>query len=373
MAAQTTGACGMTSSSTLFRYLGRNFIINFSALMFILMGVVFVFEVVELLRRSSSYEGITFHLVLGMAALKLLHSGEILLPFGVLFGAIYTCWKMNKTHELVVIRAAGLSVWQFLSPLMLAAFLIGIAAAGAINPVSSILLSKYQQMENMHFHKNDSLVTVSTTGIWLRQPYEGGYALLHGESLNQAEWRMTDVIVYFFDDTNTFQRRIDSPEVYLKDGYWDIRDALVSDRSGSRHEDVFKIITELTSRKIEESFADPDSISFWKIPSYVGVMEEAGFPSVRLRVHFQSLLAQPLLFVAMILLAATFSLRPPRLGGTGIMIALGVGAGFFVFFMESMLGAFGISQKIPAVLAAWTPAMVCLLLGLAALLHLEDG
>ena len=75
----------------------------------------------------------------------------------------------------------------------------------------------------------------------------------------------------------------------------------------------------------------------------------------------------------MVLLAATFSLRPARFGGTGALIALGVGAGFFVFFMENMLGAFGASQKIPAFLAAWTPAVVSLLLGLTALLHLEDG
>jgi len=359
--------------STLFRYLGRNFLANFLVLMLILLGVVFVFELVELLRRAANQEGVGMRLVLEMAALKMPYTAEIVLPFGVLFGAIYTCWKLNRTQELVVIRSAGLSVWQFLSPLVLAALFVGVAATAFLNPLSSVMLSKYQQLEMLNFRKNDSLVTVSATGIWLRQPVSDGYALIHAATLDQKEWKMMNVTVLFFDPTDKFLRRLDSEEAYLKDGYWDIRAPLLNDRGGSRQEEAERIPTELTSGKIEESFADPDTISFWNIPEYIRIMTETGFPAIRLSIHFQSLLAQPVLFAAMVLLAATFSLRPPRFGGTGVMIALGVAAGFFIFFMESMLDAFGVSQKIPAYLAAWTPATVSLLLGMTALLHREDG
>src|SRR5690606_16642374 len=138
-------------------------------------------------------------------------------------------------------------------------------------------------------------------------------------------------------------------------------------------EPTLRLPTELTARKIEESFADPETISFWHIPEYLRIMTETGFPGTRLAIHFQALLAQPFLLAAMILLAATFSLRPQRFGGTGAMITLGVSVGFFIFFMESILQAFGISQKIPVSLAAWTPAIVSLLLGTTALLHTEDG
>jgi lipopolysaccharide export system permease protein len=102
-------------------------------------------------------------------------------------------------------------------------------------------------------------------------------------------------------------------------------------------------------------------------------MEDTGFPATRLYIHFQSLLAQPFLLAAMVLLAATFSLRPPRFGGVATMIALGIAVGFLVFFVQSMLQAFGVSQKVPVGLAAWSPSIVSLLLGVTALLHMEDG
>lgn len=363
----------MTGATTLFRYIMRHFLMNFAALLAVLLGLVFIFDVIELMRRAASARDVPLEAVLAMAALKLPEVGQRIIPFGVLFGAIYTCWKLNKTSELVVIRAAGISAWQFLSPMIFGAFLIGITATAAVNPAGSVLLSKFEQMETSYFNTSTNLVTVSKTGIWLRQPAENGYTLFHANSFDQQNWRMADVIVFFFDRDDTFQKRVDSPQVYLRDGYWELTDALVNDTEGVTRQDTFQLPTELTSRQIEESFANPETISFWAIPEYLRIMTEAGFSGTRLSIHFQALLAQPFLLAAMILLAATFSLRPQRFGGTGVMIGLGVGVGFFIFFMESILQAFGISQKIPVYLAAWTPAIVSLLLGTTALLHMEDG
>lgn len=365
----------ISPSNTLFRYVCKNYLLNFMVLLLILLGIVYIFDTIELLRRAAriTVDPVPFPLILSMAALKLPEVGQTMLPFAVLFSAIYTCWKFNKTSEIVVMRASGLSVWQILMPMMAAALAIGVIETAVINPVSSIFLSRYGQMETQHFQKDSNLVTVSRTGIWLRQPTETGYALIHSEGFDQKEWQLTKVTVFFFDDKDKFQRRIDSPVAFLRDGHWDFMSAVMNERNSVWKRDVERLQTDLTAYKIEESFAPPETISFWQIPEYIKIMEETGFPATRLHIHFQSLLAEPFLFAAMILLAATFSLRPTRFGGTGTMITLGVLAGFFIFFMESMLQAFGISQKIPVYLAAWTPAIVSLLLGTTALLHLEDG
>ena len=47
--------------------------------------------------------------------------------------------------------------------------------------------------------------------------------------------------------------------------------------------------------------------------------------------------------------------------------------GFVLYFFSDVVLALGLSDSIPVVLAAWTPSGVTLLLGLAMLLHLEDG
>lgn len=363
----------MMTSATLFRYISRTFLMNILMIMGVLLGIIFILDTIDLMRRAAHAQGVGFDIILSMGGLHMTYTILRLLPFGVLFGAIYSCWKLNRTQELVVIRSAGLSAWQFLTPMLAAALLVGVAAITVVNPISALMASKYKQMEIIHLNAADDLLTVSRTGIWLRQPTDGGYALLHADSFDQSDWRFNNVIAFFFKSGDSFQKRIDSPVTYLRDGNWEIRDALINEGTDAARKDVVLLPTSLTTYKIAESFADPEAVSFWKMPDYINIMEETGLPTASLEIHFQSLLALPFLLAAMVLLAATFSLRPPRFGGVAGMIALGVAAGFFIFFLQSMLAAFGTSLKIPVMLAAWAPVAICLLFGATALLHLEDG
>jgi lipopolysaccharide export system permease protein len=131
--------------------------------------------------------------------------------------------------------------------------------------------------------------------------------------------------------------------------------------------------TNLTPKKIEESFASPDTMSFWQLPSFIELLEASGFSAQRHRLYFDSLLARPFLLCAMVLVAAIFSLRMQRRGGTTLMIVGGVFAGFMLYFISEMVFTLGLSATIPVALAAWTPAGISTLLGTTFLLHLEDG
>ena len=114
-------------------------------------------------------------------------------------------------------------------------------------------------------------------------------------------------------------------------------------------------------------------MSFWRLPSYIKTLERTGFDATRLKVHYQNLLSQPLMFAAMILLAATVSMRPPRSRGTFPIIMAGVFMGFIIFFLSNFLQTLGTTQQIPPILAAWSPALISFLLGLSVVMTTEDG
>jgi lipopolysaccharide export system permease protein len=56
-----------------------------------------------------------------------------------------------------------------------------------------------------------------------------------------------------------------------------------------------------------------------------------------------------------------------------MMVTGGILTGFFVFITTDIVLTLGVSETIPVMMAAWTTAAVTLLLGISALLHLEDG
>ncbi len=364
----------MFITSILSRYICKQFLMNFLMLTCLLLGIIYLFDTVELMRRAAKYDNTNLFLVIKMSLLKLPEVGQLLIPFSVLFSGIYSFWSLTRTNELVVYRVSGLSAWQFLLPIFAMAMLIGVVVTTIVNPISAVLITKYEQLETEYLNKKNSLITISKTGIWLRQSEPLGHSLLYSASFDPKEWALNDVIVFYFDKEGDLTSRIDARNAQLNDGFWLLNDAYIY-KGDPESESViqYKVYTDLTSKDIEDSFASPETLPFWKMPSFIKTLEETGFPATRLKIHYQSLLAKPLFFGSMILLAAAVSLRPPRKGGTATMVGIGVFIGFFIFFMENILTAFGISNKIPIYLAAWSPACISLLLGTAVILYLEDG
>ena len=101
--------------------------------------------------------------------------------------------------------------------------------------------------------------------------------------------------------------------------------------------------------------------------------QEAGLDARGYRLQFQKLLARPLLLVAMVLVAASFSLRFFRFGGVAKTLAGGVAAGFVLYIATEISSDLGGSGAISPLLAAWSPAVVGSMLGTLSLLHSEDG
>ena len=130
---------------------------------------------------------------------------------------------------------------------------------------------------------------------------------------------------------------------------------------------------DLTPEKIQESFASPETLSFWDLPDFIRTLESTGFSALSHRIYFLTLLAQPLLLASMVLFAAAFSLRQTRRGGTAIMVMAGILTGFLLFILNDIVIALGLTEALPAAMAAWSPACVALLIGTGTLLHLEDG
>ncbi len=370
----------MSFCSTLNGYLSRHYFGNLLAMMAILLGIIYLFDTVELLRRAGKRDDVPFALVLQMGLFKLPEVGQLLFPFAVLFSALFTFWQLNRRQELVAVRAAGFSIWQFLAPLLGVAVTVGVINITLLNPLGAMLLSQFERFEETYLSDRKNHIALLKEGLWLRQVQDegqGAHVILHADKMDLAQGEFYDVIALFFDAGDAFMRRIDADQVRLDEtaGVWVFEQA-VSNRAGDRAPEILPLValpTALTADELKESFSSPETLSFWALPGFIRTLETTGFDPVSLRIHFQTLLVQPLFFAAMILLAAAVSLRPPRQQGTILLAAAGVAAGFMIFFLSSFLQALGASHQIPVFLAAWSPALITLMLGVTAMLSLEDG
>lgn len=361
-------------SGTLTGYMARQFLLWFLALFGLLVAVIILANIVDMLGRLANKEQSTLGLVVQLALLRVPQISQDVLPFAILGAGMGLFWRLTRTHELVVTRAAGVSIWQFLLPPLAVSIVIGILAFSVLNPLAAILTKRYLQMEALVLKQQASIITVSRTGLWLRQVEGDQVYVIQAEKVAGAGDELERVMVLRFNQADRFLGRWDAERAVLVPGYWRLEGVWASEpgQAPSRLETV-QIATEMTPQRLNDNFAPPETVSFWQIPSYAEVLESAGFSAERLRLQFHRQLAQPLLFAAMVVIAATFAMRPPRRGGVTVIIGLGIVVGFILYFLSNFVFALGLSGKLPLILAAWTPTCISLMLGVAMLLHLEDG
>jgi lipopolysaccharide export system permease protein len=374
----------MYLAATLAAYISRQFMLAVLAMLAALAGLVSLFDFIELLRRSATKPDATFGMVTEIAALRLPWSAIEILPFAILLGGILAFWRLTRSSELIVARASGVSAWQFLAAPVACALALGAFATTVLSPVSSTMLARADALDNTYLRTGGGPLALNGGQLWLRQSDRAfdptgkasGVAILHalGVTLHGSDLSATDVSIFRIDVADHLRQRIEARKAHLVRGAWLLDDArsMTADHLPDPASQM-RLPTDLTVGRVEESFAAPDTLSFWSLPGFIALLDHAGFSSIRHRLHFQSLLALPLLCATMGLVAAGFSMRPARRGGVAQMIGSGVGAGFALFMISKVAEEFGNSGALPVVLAAWAPAAAGLMLAVALLLHLEDG
>lgn len=361
-------------SWTLSRYLGRQFLMTVAITFGVFLCLIYMIDLVELTRRAASQKDVAFSALASMAILKLPTIGSDTLPFAILFGGMASFLRVTRNNELVIARAAGVSVWQFMMPAVLVAFGIGVFIVTIYNPVAAAMSARYAQLEARYLRGQTSLLAVSSNGLWLRQADPEGLSVIHAQRVSEFGLRLEDVTIFLYDTEDAFTGRIDAKKANLEDGHWALSNAWFSRPDDQpRFFETFRQPTTLTVTKVQESFADEDTISFWDLPHFIEMAETAGFSAKRYRLHFYDILATPILLCTMVLVGGVFSLRTSRLGGLLQLVVGGVLSGFLLYFLSDLSLALGKSGVLPPFLAAWAPAIVAMLLGLAVLFHLEDG
>ncbi len=359
---------------TLVRYFGLRFL---SAVMLVFAGIfvlVALLDYIELMRRSSDIPNVSAILVAKTSFYRVPQVTERVMPFCVLIGAMSCYLNLSRRLELVIARAAGMSAWQFISPAVLVAFLLGIVATTIYNPIAAVLEEQSKRYEAELFGRNAPQLATSGGPNWVSQRTAEGQAIINAKSSRDQGISLSGVTVFTYDSANRFKQRIEARAAVLEPGVWRLLDARIYELGALPvDQDDFPLKTSLTPEQVRESFATPETVPFWELPLYINIAEHAGLAAAGYRLQFQKLLARPFLLAAMVFLAAAVSLRFFRFGGVQKMVLSGVAAGFLLYVLSKVTEDMSKAELMHPVASAWLPVLIGGLTGFVALLYQEDG
>ena len=361
-------------TNTLGRYFAGRFVVaalGVFAAIFVLLVLV---DYIEMVRKTSGLAEVSAIAVAETSLFRVPQLLEKMMPFCILIGAMTCYLALSRRLELVVARAAGVSAWQFIAPALASAIVLGVLATAAYNPMSANLRELSKRMEAELFGNAPGGGVQDAAGFWINQINSDGQAIINAARSEQQGARLTGLTVFRFDNNDQFKERIEAQQATLEEGQWLFRSVRrYTLNSPPVDQDTFTLATSLTAAQVRNSFSTPETVSFWQLPGYIRSSESSGFATAGYRLQYHKLIAQPFLLAAMVMLAASVSLRFFRMGGVQKMVLSGVGAGFLLYVLSKVTEDLSKAELMHPIASAWLPVCVGGLTGFLALLYLEDG
>jgi len=366
----------MMIGKTLYRYIAWHSVKAIAITFLVIIGIIMLIDFVESSRNLDSDVQLSAFSLLYLTLLKSPILIEQTLPFVVLFGIMGTLYGMNRRSELIVIRAAGLSAWKFLRPAIGVTMCLGLLWSGLINPLASKMSDTHDKLVETWIGTSQD---TANQQIWLRDGNPTQQTVIFAKDINLLDKQLIAPTFYIMDveadQTTKFQRRFDAQSAILtSQGFWQLSDAIENaPRKAPISHETLSLPTGIDLETLRKQASQISNPSFWNIPKEISANEAAGYSSRELRLKFHKLLALPITLISMTLIAAAVSMHLAREGGTIRLLITGATLGFFVYFADNIISAFGSSAAIPAILAAWAIPLFTLFFGMSYLTRIEDG
>ncbi|MEL6872079.1 MAG: LPS export ABC transporter permease LptG [Pseudomonadota bacterium] len=365
----------MLGRTSLQRYLAWRFLVTTLGAFSVCALIVFMVDFIEMLRQSGKTDrDIGLDKVFELTLLRLPAYTELMIMFAVLVGSIGALLQLNRKNELAVMRAGGMSVWQFLSPLALVAVLLGVFAVFVYNPMAAALRAEAEQRFATYYGRESNFLKQAGSTSWLRQDGPDGSSVMHGAAVTDGGQTLTTVTAFRFGRDGAFVERISGAEARLRPGYWEISKAYIS-RPGHPPQafEIYHLSTSLSPERVRSALGSLISQSITELPDLIALARSSGLPASVYEVQFHLLLSRPVLLLVLVLLGATVSLRSFRSGGIQNMVTLGLGGGVGFFLAAEISRQIGMAGLVSPWVAVWVPVLAGWMIAMSVLLHQEDG
>lgn len=357
---------------TIGRYLAKAYFLRF---LILFLGITVILQLLDALNASEDIlaaEGADINSMIRYIELRLPQLMSEFIPFTALLAALLTYATLNQHSEVVVMKAAALSPFQIIAPLVMVSTLIAL-----VHFIFNESVMVKSSAELKHWQDNDYAVDapprpISSTRTWVLD----GANLVEVQSVarNGRILVVDDVTQYERDKDSRLQAVLKADFAVYRDDRWTLFAARRFDLETQKVTNVSKLIwqTEIPPERFMALAVTPDSVSFGELFSAMVRLEDEGYPVRSLAASLHHKVASPMATIIMPLLAAFAAFGVVRGGQLFVRAAAAMGLGFAFFVVDNLMLAMGQFGRVPPSVAAWSPLALFLVLGLLVVVYTEE-
>jgi len=349
------------------RYIARNFLSGAAIVLFVLLALFSFLTLSEQLANVgkgafTSFDALT---VVGYSLPKLMLD---LLPVTALLGVLLGLGTLANSRELIIMRAAGLSVrriaWGVIEVIL---GIIGIVLLLQFFVVPDLELSAARVRS-----KTTPLTTISSNNdeFWTRS---GNRFIRIGQATRHGALR--DVEIFDLGKGEQLRKLIQASSVdVLDDGEWLLKDVSMTDLTSAEiREKHFKNRmwhSFLSAQQTAALIVPVEAMAPSALYRYIRLLDQNNLDTHRYRVILWQQLSIPVGLVAMTLLGFPFLVGSVRHASAGQRAAVGGSIGILFYLSEQLMGHLAILFDLNPALAALAPDLMLLTVALLSLRRL---
>ena len=355
---------------TLAWYVAKMFVIRSAAILALL---VLVLMTLDLLGESGKILGVAGNgdaEIWRYVGLRLPQIVARFIPFSTLLGTLLTLATLNQNSEVTSMKSAGMSAHQILAPLVLASLVLALVSFVFNERVltrANASLAAWQKVEYAAIPLDSGV----RTNVWARS----GDTLIGVDIVhtNARPLRLEGVTI-FEREAGAIRRIIEAPRVVRDGRNWRLEGASGFDvlNDSALPPPTGAVMQDFAPDRFTLATVRGDELGFMPLRAAIAELRTAGRSTVALEAALWHKISGPLSSMLMPLLGAVAAFGLARSGQLFVRAVIGMGLGFAYFVVDNFGLAMGNLGAYPALLAAWGPFVLFLLIGETVLVRTEE-
>ena len=351
------------------KYLAKEFfkiVINTSLTFFCLGFVLNLFEEINFFKDLEV--GLNIPIILSFLFVpSLLYN---MFPFVILISGIWFFLKIKKTDEIIALKVSGISNFSIIIIPSIVSIILGILIITAFNPITSVLVKKYEIIKGSYEKDQEYLAAITVNGIWIKEKNINKNNIIRSANLNNEN--LITVTIYEFDKENNFVKRIEAKSANISSFNWILKDVTIIDADGnylSSNISRLDYISMYDIQKIKSLYSNLDTISFWNLKNEIQLLEARGYSTREMEAKFQRSFAFPFFLLSMVLLSGVFTLGMTFKENNWSYVFIAIITSVLVFYFNDFSAALGKTEKLPILISVWMPIVIIFIFSGAGVIH----
>ena len=360
----------MIRSFIINNYLAREFLkvtINSSLVFFALGFFINLFEEINFFKDFD----VGFIVPVMLSALFVPSMIYNMFPFVILLSGIWFFLKIRKTDEIIAMKVSGMSNFSVIMVPSVVAIILGIFFITLINPITSVLVKKYESIRGSYETQQfEYLATINTNGIWIKEKSYGKNYIIRAANLDNQN--LIDLTIYEFDYSHDFIKRIDAKSADISSLNWKLKDAKIVNSDGiiiSENISHLPYQSKYDIKKIKSLYSNLDTISFWNLNNEIKLLEDRGYSTREMETKLQRSLAFPFFLLSMVLLSGVFTLGKRSKENNWTYVFTAIITSVLIFYFNDFSAALGKTENLPIEISVWMPIVIVFIFGAVGLIH----